>query len=332
MQRCLQLATKGRGKVAPNPMVGCVIVCNNEIIGEGYHAQYGMAHAEVNAIQSVVDKTLLPQSTVYVSLEPCSHYGKTPPCADLLISHKVKQVVVGCVDPHAKVAGMGIAKLRAAQIEVITGVLEKECEALNKRFFTFHHLIRPYVILKWAETKNEFMAGQQKQISGAIAQTLLHQWRTEEMAFMVGANTLLMDNPALNVRHVEGNPPIRIAVDSLLKSEGMDLKFYDNAQSTIVLNTIKNAKHGLIEFVKLESTSPQHLLNAMYERNIQSVVIEGGPSLLSSFIDENIWDELRVIHSKATVFETGLKSPKHTGKLVLQEDLDTDVLTIYQPL
>ena len=330
MQRCLQLALLGAGKVAPNPMVGCVIVVDGKIIGEGYHMQYGGAHAEVNAIHSVENKALLSQATVYVSLEPCSHFGKTPPCADLLIQNKVKQVVVGCLDPHAKVAGKGIEKLKSAGIEVLVGVLESACIELNKRFFAFHQKQRPYVILKWAETQNGFMAGAQKQISGGIAQQRLHTWRSEEMAFMVGTNTLLEDNPALNVRLVEGHNPIRIAVDADLKSVNKALKFYDQSQPTIIINTVKNETEGMIEYVKVDSTNPKPILKVLFERSVLSVVIEGGAQFLQSFLAASLYDEIRVIKSKLLCFETGLPAPLNPLSVAITEDLGDDILSIYQ--
>lgn len=330
MQRCLQLAQLGAGKVAPNPMVGCVIVVDGQIIGEGYHMHYGGAHAEVNAIHSVEDKAILSQATVYVSLEPCSHFGKTPPCADLLIEHKVKQVVIGCLDPHAQVAGKGIEKLKLAGIEVLVGVLENDCIALNKRFITFHQKQRSYIILKWAETQNGFIAGERKQISGRLAQERLHMWRNEEMAFMVGTNTLLVDNPALNVRLVEGNNPIRIAVDAELKSVDKALKFYDQSQPTIIINTVKNETDGLVEYIKVDSTDPKSLLKVLFEQNILSVVIEGGAQFLQSFLDANLYDEIRVIKSKLLCFETGLPAPLNPLNALITEDLGEDILSIYQ--
>lgn len=329
MQRCLQLAALGAGKVAPNPMVGCVIVLNDKIIGEGYHKQYGCPHAEVNAIDSVQNKELLKDATVYVSLEPCSHFGKTPPCADLLIHCHVKQVVVGCLDPHEQVAGKGVEKLRKAGIDVVVGILENECKYLNRRFITFHEKKRPYVILKWAETKDGFMAGPEKQISGRFAQQRLHLWRSEEAAFMVGTRTLIADNPALNVRLLSGNNPIRIGIDSQLKSLDHNLKFYDQSQSTIIINTVKNAKDGLIEFIKVIDTTPSSILNALFERQILSVVIEGGAELLNSFMQSNSYDEIRVFKSKDKVFLNGLVSPEVLINASVKEDLGEDELLIY---
>lgn len=329
MQRCLQLAVLGAGKVAPNPMVGCVVVRDGQIIGEGYHQQFGGPHAEVNAINSVQDQSQLSEATVYVSLEPCSHFGKTPPCADLLIQKGVKQVVVGCLDPNIKVAGAGIAKLKAAGIQVLQGVLEADCWFVNRRFFTFHQKQRPYTILKWAETQDGYMAGDTKQISGTLAQQRLHLWRSEEAAFMVGTNTLLHDNPALNVRLVEGKNPIRIAIDAELKSMDSNLKFYDQSQSTIIINTLKQETIGNTVFLKVQSTAPKTILNALYELGILSVVIEGGATLLNSFIAEGLYDEMRVFKSKNLIFKQGIKAPLININAQNVEDLGEDVLSIY---
>ncbi len=333
MQRCLQLAAIGVGKVLANPMVGCVIVANGQIIGEGYHQQYGGPHAEVNAINSISKENLhlLNEATVYVSLEPCAHFGKTPPCADLLIKHQVKQVVIGCLDPHDKVAGAGVVKLKAAGINVIVGILEQESIHLNKRFITYHQKKRPYIILKWAETTNGLMAGDTKKISGPLAQQRLHIWRSQEMSFMIGTNTLLEDNPQLNVRLVNGANPIRIAVDAHLKSVGKDLKFYDQTQTTIIINTVKNEIVGKIEFVKVVDTAPQSVLNVLYERQILSVVIEGGAAFLNAFLNENLYDEIKVFKSKSLYFDSGLKAPIINANAHSSEDLGDDILINYYP-
>lgn len=331
MQRCIQLAKKGLGNVAPNPMVGCVIVYQNKIIGEGFHAQYGQAHAEVNAINSVEDKSILPLSTVYVSLEPCAHFGKTPPCADLLIKHQVNKVVIGCIDSNSQVAGKGIEKLKLAGIQVETGVLELECEALNHAFFTFHEKKRPYIILKWAETANGYMTGEQKQISGVYAQQMLHQWRSQYQAFMVGTNTLLQDNPQLNSRYYGIKNPVRIAIDFNLKSENKNLHFYDNTQKTIILNGTKNEENGNINFVKIDNTDIQTIINKLYQLGIQNVVIEGGNALLQSFISHYLFDEIRIFKSKKTEFINGIKAPIIQLKPNEEIDLIEDSLTIYKP-
>lgn len=336
MRRCLQLADLGRGKVAPNPLVGCVIVHEGLIIGEGYHRKFGCSHAEVEAVNSVKNPELLRESTVYVSLEPCSHYGKTPPCADLLVNHQVKKVVIGCVDSNEKVAGKGIAILKAAGIEVETGILEEACRKQNERFFTFHEKKRPFIILKWAETKDGFIAGGKKQISGKLAQTILHKWRTEEQAFLIGTNTLLEDNPRLNARLWKGNNPLRVAIDFELKSlafnEKHGLCFYDGTQKTMILNGRRDDKTDAVDFVKLNDKSPQAICAALAEENIQSVILEGGRALLQSFLDENLWDELRVFQSKEMLFGNGLSAPLFEAEKISVQDLETDTLSIYRPV
>ncbi|MFI5142155.1 MAG: bifunctional diaminohydroxyphosphoribosylaminopyrimidine deaminase/5-amino-6-(5-phosphoribosylamino)uracil reductase RibD, partial [Bacteroidia bacterium] len=253
MQRCLELAEKGLGNVASNPMVGCVIVHNNVIIGEGYHQKYGEAHAEVNAIASVVNKNLLAESTVFVSLEPCSHHGKTPPCSDLLIEHKVKRVVIACLDTNPLVAGKGIAKLRNAGIELFTGVLEKEARELNKRFFTYHEKKRPYIILKWAQTKDGFISKlppfirEENWITNNESKKLVHTWRAQEQAILVGTTTALLDNPALTVRLTEGKSPIRILIDKELKVPFIN-PIFSNVTETIVFTEKKEVSANNITY------------------------------------------------------------------------------------
>jgi diaminohydroxyphosphoribosylaminopyrimidine deaminase / 5-amino-6-(5-phosphoribosylamino)uracil reductase len=329
MQRCIQLALKGRANVSPNPMVGCVIVHQNIIIGEGFHAQYGQAHAEVNAINNVKDKTLLPFSTVYVSLEPCAHFGKTPPCVNQLIEHKIPKVIIGCIDTFSQVAGKGIEKLKAAGVQVELNVLEKECRELNKQFFTFHEKKRPYIILKWAETANGYIAGNNKQISGKNAQLLLHQWRSEEHAFLIGTNTLLEDNPQLNSRLFSDINPIRIAVDFDLKSNNRPLHFLDNTQPTLLLNGQKNEDIGHIKYVQIKDKEPQTIVNALYHLNIQSVVIEGGKQLLESFINAQLVNEYRILKSKNLTFTEGLKAPHFNALLKQSKDLGEDTFNLF---
>ena len=251
---------KGLGSVAPNPMVGCVIVHNDEIIGEGYHEFYGGPHAEVNAINSVKNKDLLKESTVYVNLEPCNHHGKTPPCSDLLVHHQVKRVVIGCVDSFEKVAGKGIEKLRSAGIDVITNVLEKECREINKRFFSFHEKKRPYIFLKWAQTKDGFISRNKEDIKGnnnwitcEESKTLVHQWRSEEGAILIGYNTALIDNPQLNTRLASGKNPLRIVIDNQL-TLAESLHIFDNISNTIIFNSIENKKVEKTEWVKARNT------------------------------------------------------------------------------
>jgi diaminohydroxyphosphoribosylaminopyrimidine deaminase/5-amino-6-(5-phosphoribosylamino)uracil reductase len=330
MKRCLQLAQKGFGNVSPNPMVGCVIVCNDEIIGEGYHEQYGQAHAEVNAVNSVKNPELLPESTVYVSLEPCVHFGKTPPCADLLIEKKVHKVVIGTLDPFVKVSGKGAEKLREAGIEVETGMLERDCRALNKRFMTFHRKQRPYIILKWAESADGFIGGSEPvQISGIAAQRRLHQWRSEEDAFMVGTNTLLEDNPHLSTRLWKGKNPVRLTIDMHLKSDGKPLNFFNRSQRTIVFNGLKNETERDVEYVMIRDSSPASIAGKLFELGIQSVVIEGGSKLLGSFIDQNLFDEIRRFRSKTMFLQQGIPAPRIDFVPEKTENLVDDELLTY---
>jgi diaminohydroxyphosphoribosylaminopyrimidine deaminase/5-amino-6-(5-phosphoribosylamino)uracil reductase len=325
------LAEKGFGHVSPNPMVGCLIVQNGEIIGSGYHKEYGGPHAEVNAINEVKDPSLLHGSTAYVSLEPCSHFGKTPPCADLLIKVGIKKVVIGSSDPNPLVAGQGMEKLKQAGIEVKYSVLENECKKLNKRFFTFINKKRPYIILKWAESADGFIGSKDtKQISGLAAQKRLHKWRSEEDAFLLGTNTLLQDNPQLNTRFWKGKNPIRIALDFELKSENKHLKFYDQSQRSIILNGVKNEACNGIEFIKIPDRKIETIIEALYQCKISSVVIEGGSQLLNSFIDSNLYDEIRILKSKKIFLKDGIAAPKIDFVSSSSEDLLDDYLNIYE--
>lgn len=316
MHRALQLAEIGRGNVSPNPMVGCVIVHHNKIIGEGWHRKYGDWHAEVNAVNSVNDKSLLSEATVYVTLEPCSHFGKTPPCADLLVKHKVKKVVICNFDPFPLVAGKGIEKLQDADIEVVTGVLEEEGRKLNARFFTAVEKNRPYIILKWAETADGFIAGEnfeQVKISNALSHKLSHKWRSEEDAMMVGTNTALYDNPRLNVREWTGRNPIRIVVDSNERLP-KDLHLFDGSQETFILsNPLK--------------------LDELQNQKIQSLIVEGGTKLLQSFIDIQLFDEIRVFRSQNQL-KNGISAPilPKNIDVIKKQNLRGDELTIYKNL
>jgi diaminohydroxyphosphoribosylaminopyrimidine deaminase / 5-amino-6-(5-phosphoribosylamino)uracil reductase len=335
MKRCLTLAAKGFSKVAPNPMVGCVIVHNGKVTGEGYHKKFGEAHAEINAINSVKNKALLKDSTLYVSLEPCAHYGKTPPCADAIIKHGIKKVVIGCVDPNPKVKGKGVAKLIKGGCDIITGVLEKECMDLNKRFFTFHQEKRPYIILKWAMTSDGFIDKKRLKsvnplkITGKEADLLSHSWRSEEQAIMVGTDTVLMDNPKLTTRSIIGRSPIRIVADRNLRIPS-NSNIFSNFASVIVLNSKKNKKQGNIEFVKVKFDKEKldNLLAELYKRNIQSVIVEGGAKLLSSFIKQDLWDEARVFKSGKKISE-GLKAPLLGAKVISKIKVGSDTLTKY---
>ncbi len=332
MQRCLEIATRGQGKVSPNPMVGCVIVHQGKIIGEGWHQEYGQAHAEVNAIQSVENKALLPQSTVYVNLEPCAHFGNTPPCADLLIKHQVKKVVISNTDPHPQVAGKGIDKLKAQNISVEIGVLAKEGLKLNRRFFTFFTKKRPYIILKWAETADGYIARENfdsKWISKPLSRMKVHQWRSQEDAILVGKNTALYDDPQLNVRDWIGRNPTRIVIDHYQKLSN-ELKLFDQKTLTICYNFLENKSLPKLEMVKISESNPYiALLQDLQQRKIQSLIVEGGAQTLKAFIKENLWDEARIFKSKNT-FGKGLAAPHIHGKLTKQEQIMEDDYFEYQ--
>lgn len=314
MQRCIDLARLGSGRVAPNPMVGAVLVHENQIIGEGYHQNFGEAHAEVLAIESVKDKTLLKNATLYVSLEPCSHFGKTPPCSNLIIQNEIKKVVVGTKDTHAKVNGGGIERLKKAGIDVVVGVLDKECRDLNKRFFTFHERQRPYVVLKWAQSADGFLdkvrTPEEKGIhwlSSPETKILVHKWRSEEQSIMVGRKTVQNDNPFLTVREYSGNNPIRIIIDAQLQVPE-SLNIFSSDAQTLVFNRVKNAIKGNIEWIKLNETNVETILNELYKRNITSVFVEGGSRTLHYFIFGNVWDEARVIVGNVKLNE-GTRAP-----------------------
>lgn len=312
MRRALELASLGAGKVSPNPMVGCVIVHGGKIIGEGWHRQFGGPHAEPNAIASVQDKTLLPQATLYVTLEPCNHFGKTPPCSDLILSHGIPKVVVANVDPNPLVAGTGLQKLRGKGVEVISGVLEKEGAELNKRFFTFHQKKRPFVLLKWAQTADGFIARNNfdsKWISNGFSRQLVHKWRAEEDLVMVGYQTAWHDNPQLNVRDWTDRNPARAVIDYKISLPSTH-HLFDNNQKTLVFNEIKNETSGGTEYIKVQKNElVENLLQALYERKILSVMVEGGTALLNRFIEKGYWDEARVFTATKT-FGEGIAAPK----------------------
>ncbi len=338
MQRCLQLALNGAGNVAPNPMVGAVLVCNDVIIGEGYHQLYGQAHAEVNCINSVAEqnKSLIEKSTLYVSLEPCSHFGKTAPCADLISKMKIPIVVIGCRDSYEEVDGKGIAKLQTAGVEVITGVLEEEAKALNKRFFTFHQQSRPYIILKWAQSNDNKIANadfSRVLISNEFTNRLVHQWRSEEAAIMVGINTALHDNPSLTVRHWTGNNPVRVVIDKDLKIPATHQLLAGN-ESTIVFNNDKEMEAGKIWYCKIDSNQPviTQVIQKLHQLKIQSVLVEGGAKLLQSYIDAQLWDEARVIINEQLIIGQGIAAPSLSNQLLaVTEAYGTDKINYYQP-
>lgn len=338
MNRCLELAKSGMREVAPNPMVGCVIVHQGKIIGEGYHQKYGQAHAEVNAIKSVHDARLLTESTLYVNLEPCSHFGKTAPCADLIIAKRIKKVVIGCQDSFAKVAGMGIKKLVEAGIDVQCGVLEKDSLALNARFFTFHQKKRPYIVLKWAQTKDGFIDLERNQmqeptinwITDPRLRALVHKWRSEEAAIMIGSGTATNDNPRLDTRDFVGKNPIRVLLDQNL-STPKNYNIHDDTIPTLIYNSIKASKAVQTEWIKIdfEKDVLKTLFADLYERNIQSVLVEGGKMLLESLIEENLWDEMRVFIGDIT-FEKGLRAPEFKQNCIKEFDLFKDKLQIFK--
>lgn len=315
MQRAIDLASLGGVNVAPNPMVGAVIVHNGRIIGEGYHQQFGGPHAEVNAVNSVADKELLKKATIYVSLEPCAHFGKTPPCADLLIAHQFERVVIGTTDPFAKVAGQGIRKLEAAGISCRTDVLKGQCSELNKRFFTFHQKQRPYVILKWAQTQDGLIdasrsadeTGVIRWISSPETQALVHHWRSQEQAILVGWKTVLNDDPSLTVREVKGKDPLRVVIDSQLKAP-IEARLLTDKRPTVVLNTLKDEVKGPIRYLKIPSVATAEILKALAGMDILSVIVEGGSRTLQHFIVDQAWDEARVIIGN-TRFGSGTKAP-----------------------
>ncbi len=336
MRRCIELAQNAAGYTAPNPMVGCVIVCDGRIIGEGYHQKYGESHAEVNAIRSVRHPDLLSHSTLYVNLEPCSHQGKTPPCADLIIVRKIPHVVVGSSDPNPLVSGKGIARLQAAGCKVTQHVLEEECDRLNIRFMTFHRKHRPYVILKWAQTtdgyidiiRNNHVTARPTWITGAYEQTLVHKWRSEEQAVMVGTNTAFLDNPMLNLRHWPGKPPLRIVIDRQLRLPD-SLNLFDGSQPTLVFTEKQHTATHHIEYavVPFDRQLPQHILDELYRRNILSILIEGGTQLLQTFIDAGLWDEARIFTGK-TRFGKGIKAPVMPISVSEEHQMENSVLQI----
>lgn len=331
MARTLELAGLGLGNVSPNPLVGCVILHEDRIIGEGWHEEYGGPHAEVNALRTVRDKELLKNCTVFVNLEPCAHHGKTPPCADLLINHGVKKVTIANRDSNPLVAGRGITKLKDSGIEVITGLLEREGRALNRRFFTFVEKRRPHIILKWAQTSDGFIARQNfdsKWISNTFSRQLVHRWRSEEDAVLVGARTAMVDDPILNVRDWTGRNPKRIVIDrSLSLDRGLHL--FDGSQATICYNTRRNEVQQNVALVQL---SEEHFIEALVEdlhtRNIQSVLVEGGSVTLGMFLDAGLWDEARVFVSDQA-FGAGVRAPVMSGNFEGEESVVNDTLRFY---
>jgi diaminohydroxyphosphoribosylaminopyrimidine deaminase/5-amino-6-(5-phosphoribosylamino)uracil reductase len=341
--RCIQLAKLGSGTVAPNPMVGAVLVYKDRIIGEGWHQVYGKAHAEVNCIKEAIQhghSHLFSESVMYVSLEPCAHHGKTPPCCDLIIKNKIPKVVIGCRDPFEEVNGKGIEKLKqhGVSVEVADRLIRYECEQLNKRFFTFHIKKRPFVVLKWAQTEDGFIAASLNNgrllISNEYSNRLVHKWRSEEAGILVGTNTALADDPELTTRWWTGKSPVRLVVDMDLKLPA-SLRMFDQRSGTIIFNAARQEEKGNLLYYKLkksDSIIPQ-ILDALYQLNIQSIMVEGGAKLLQSFIDEQAWDEIRILTNEKKQIGAGLQAPKlENAVLVNEERLYSDTIELYVPV
>lgn len=329
MHRCLELAAKGLGQTAPNPLVGSVIVHNEVIIGEGYHQKFGEAHAEVNAIASVKTQELLKESTLFVNLEPCSHFGKTPPCADLIISKQIKKVVIGMQDPFAKVNGQGIKKLKEAGIEVVCNILQEECEELNKRFIIYHTLHRPYIILKWAQSFDGYMGreGENVRISNEESRMLNYQWRTEEDAVLVGSGTVIVDNPQLNVRDYPGRNPARIILDRSGKLND-DLNIFDGSSRTIIVTTDSSKEYKNAEVIRVNTeTFIEDTLKNLHQLNIQSVIVEGGKNILDLFIKHNMWDEARIFVGNNEMYN-GIPAPIIRSENKFQTNIGDNYLFI----
>ena len=333
MSRCMELAVMAIGRVAPNPMVGAVLVHEGRIIGEGYHEQYGYAHAEVNCINGVKeqDKHLISDSTIYVSLEPCAHHGKTPPCADLIIERGIQRVVTGSGDPNPLVAGKGIKKLRDAGVEVTEHIMERECDFLNRRFMTYHTRQRPYIILKWAQSADGFFApddSRQVWLTNEYSKKLVHKWRTEEDAILVGTRTALIDDPQLTARLWEGRNPLRILIDMALHVPA-ESRIFDDEAMTLVYNASKEKLEFGTVYVKVDPDKPlpQQIAADLYHRKIQSVIIEGGAYTLNSFIDAGLWDEARVL-TAPTLLSAGIAAPRIDGTVIDTQTIVDDSLTI----
>ena len=338
MRRCLQLAANGLGLVYPNPMVGSVIVYEGRVLGEGWHHKAGEAHAEVNAINAVKEKELLSKATLYVNLEPCSHYGKTPPCADLIIKNKIKKVVIGSIDSNDKVGGKGVKRLEEHGIEVIDSIMEKECRELNRRFFTFHEKKRPYVILKWAQSKDGYIFPDQTKaesgtpfwISNKYSLQRVHQLRSEEASILVGKNTVLQDDPKLNVRHFEGNGILRLAIDRRLELPD-DKHIFDKAAQTVIYNEKVDEVLDGVRYVKLdfEKEVVAQIISHLHHLEIQSVIIEGGAYTLKTFINSGVWDEA-IVFEGDQIFKEGIKAPTLGLRPVLQHKVVNDQMYLYK--
>lgn len=338
MQRCLELASRGAGKVAPNPMVGAVLLYDDRIIGEGYHESYGQAHAEVNCIQSVhpLDQALIEKSTLYVSLEPCAHHGKTPPCTELIIRYKIPRVVIACNDPYQEVNGKGIELLKAAGVEVTVGVLESAAKILNQRFICCQEKKRPYIILKWAQSADGKIAANgnhRTYISNEYTNILVHRWRSEEAAILVGAGTAIMDNPALTVRAWKGNNPLRLLIDRNLKTPA-SAQLLDQSVPTIVFNSIKESTITNLRYCLIKQTDDfiPAMLEILMKEKIQSILVEGGAEILNAFIQKGLWEEARIITNTALQIGQGLAAPILKDAFLKEAfQLHTDHIQFYQP-
>lgn len=340
IDRCIQLAQNGLGRTYPNPMVGSVIVFNDRIIGEGWHHKAGEPHAEVNAVNSVKDKELLKKATIYVSLEPCSHYGKTPPCSNLIIESGIRKVVIGTVDPFSEVAGKGIKKLMDAGCEVIVGIREDACRELNKRFFTFHTKKRPYIILKWAESEDGFISPVPLEtakrepiwITNRYSKQLVHKWRAEEEAILVGTNTAVTDNPKLNTRLWRGSHPVRVVLDRQLRIPEESYLFDDSIKTLVLTEKEPEGRaleNVIFEAIKFNEELPLQVCDILYRHEVQSVIIEGGLQTLQTFIRKGMWDEARIFTGKIQ-FKDGTPAPEISGNLISEEKIASDILKIYK--
>ncbi|SHG24702.1 diaminohydroxyphosphoribosylaminopyrimidine deaminase [Flagellimonas flava] len=340
MRRCIELGKKGLGSATPNPMVGCVVVCGDRIIGEGFTSPYGGPHAEVNAIRSVKDEQLLKKSSLYVTLEPCSHFGKTPPCSDLIIASGIPKIFIGLQDPHDKVAGNGIQKLKDAGCEVTVGILDKECRDHHKRFLTYQEQKRPYIILKWAETQDGFIAPtiekrkgnpQPFWITNGYSKQLVHKWRSEEQGILVGTQTVMDDNPKLTVRNWEGKSPVRVVLDRDLKTP-QEFHVLDGDEQTIVLTAVaetKKYRDGIAyEIIDFGQPLAAQISAVLYRHQITSVIIEGGAQTLQTFIYENLWDEARVFKG-TIIFGDGILAPEISESPTKTESILADTLSLY---
>lgn len=336
MHRAIQLAQLGAGSVAPNPMVGAVLVYEDKIIGEGFHQKFGEAHAEVNCIDSVSreNKELIPASAIYVTLEPCSHHGKTPPCTDLILAQKIPRVIVGCRDPFIEVNGRGIQKLLDGGVEVVEHVLENECYEMNRRFFIFHKYKRPYIILKWAQSADGKIAGpngEKVAISNGYTNRVVHKWRSEESAIIVGANTVISDNPSLTTRLWIGNNPVRLVLDPSLKLPQAG-HIFDRTVKTIIFNKTLDSDSENLAYIKVEADNIiPSVLDCLFRKNIQSLIVEGGGILLQSFIDAGLWDESRVITNDQLIIGKGINSPVlSTAHFIKYEQYAGDKINFYK--